>query len=177
MYELAKVNHHNPKLLYLNRFETTQDFFLSRNLKLVESLLNGKLVLIAYDCDANFEPCFKNGKKAHWALIHGFSYSFVDGALVENEASLTSTKIKSNCFKLVENDGFEHCLDRIDFEKFHVFAKQGKSKHSAIWSLKQLLLSNAQLNEVDDKCLNPDEFILPTSGISETLASKYLLIE
>uniref|UniRef100_A0A915ENL2 Actin maturation protease n=1 Tax=Ditylenchus dipsaci TaxID=166011 RepID=A0A915ENL2_9BILA len=31
-----------------------------------------QLILVPYDCDKNFEPCEKDGKNAHWAVLTGF---------------------------------------------------------------------------------------------------------
>ncbi len=174
MFELAKSYHLNSQLLKLDVFTAIEDFNLQKNLRLIECILRGQLIMIAYDCDFNFEPCLKNGKKAHWALVHGFFYSLPFECL-DKEHNLTH--FNSNCYKLNKNDDFKHCFDRIDFEKFYVFAKHGKSKHSAIWSLKHLLLSNFQLNEVDDKFLNSKEFILPANGIFETLSCRYIVFQ
>lgn len=44
--------------------------------ELTEYLLDGKMVLIPYDCDKNHEPAFLNGHKAHWALIVSFQHWF-----------------------------------------------------------------------------------------------------
>ncbi|XP_072032751.1 uncharacterized protein [Amphiura filiformis] len=41
---------------------------------LIKHLLQGNPILIAYDTDANFEPCCKKGHKAHWAVLTGFLF-------------------------------------------------------------------------------------------------------
>ena len=40
-------------------------------LEILKHLLHGNPVLIPYDNDKNFEPCLRNGHKAHWALATG----------------------------------------------------------------------------------------------------------
>ena len=62
---------------YINSSKLLKIDSEEQKLELFDSIISNKLVLIAYDCDFNFEPCFKNGLKAHWALIHGF-YTIVD---------------------------------------------------------------------------------------------------
>ncbi len=62
MNSLAQKYHSNTKLINLG--DNVEN--------MIDSLLNSKLILIAYDCDFNFEPCFKRGQKAHWALITGY---------------------------------------------------------------------------------------------------------
>jgi hypothetical protein len=176
LFTLAKTYHDNSQLCSWDMIKTNHDFLSEKNRKFIELILNGHMITIAYDCDSNFEPCFKNGKNAHWALIHGFIYGLDYGVTI-NEENLDSLKFSSNCLQLGENSEYKHCLEQINFERFYVIAKHGKSKHSAIWNLKQLLLSNAQLNVANDKFLNPNEYIVPLNGIFETLSYKYLVID
>ena len=59
--------------------ETTQETLL------VERLLQSRMCLLAYDCDANYEPCNRGGLKAHWALVTGLLLPLPasDASLVE----------------------------------------------------------------------------------------------
>ncbi len=166
---MTKPYHDKCEVISLEKLD--QEFSLTQNVRrLIQSILNGNLILVPYDCDLNFEPCFKNGKKAHWALIHGFIYSKND----LNGDGLN--EYLSNCFRLETNQSFIHDIDNINFDNLYVFAKHGKSTHSAIWNLKKLLLSNGQLNEIDEKRTSTAEYIIPECGISQTLSSKILVI-
>ena len=52
----------------------------------------------------------------------------------------------------------------------YVFAKQGKSAHTKLWSLKGLLESNRNLFEVGDQILSDrTNFVIPDDGIDKTL--------
>jgi hypothetical protein len=145
---------------------------------ILDELLRNHLVLIAYDCDANFEPCNKLGFKAHWALITGLliplnkneSQYLVDKYSDSFDRELdiiykNDTQIEEELNKFISKDAPCYCI-----------CKNGKSKHSGIWPLNKLLQSNQQLAQIDrDKC-DPNEFIWPLNGdIQKTLASKILV--
>ena len=59
----------------------------------------------------------------------------------------------------------------------YVYAKQGKSRHTALWSLDSLLSSNANLKEPDPKIAgDPDNWILPSAGITAGLCNQMIFI-
>jgi hypothetical protein len=149
-------------------------------MNLLEIILKSKLILVAYDCDFNFEPCNKNGTKAHWALITGF--------LIPDYLSLASNTNEENTQLLSILNHWEN-LDQTQIDnilknyseishKIHVICKHGKSKHSGVWNLKSLYESNRQLLMVDNEKCKIDEFIRPFDGnIQRGLASKVLLFD
>ena len=53
----------------------------------------------------------------------------------------------------------------------YVFAHQGKSKHTGLWLLSDLLASNSNLIEVGPD-RSHEEFVLPEGGITEGLCSQ-----
>ncbi|KAG4067939.1 hypothetical protein HA402_010625 [Bradysia odoriphaga] len=64
-----------------------------------------------------------------------------------------------------------HLID--DNNKFYVFSRHGKTRNIAIWSLKLLSESNANLNEFEQPKGYPDaEFLLPMGGIGGVLGLK-----
>jgi hypothetical protein len=57
------------------------------------------------------------------------------------------------------------CLIDTD-ERYYVFARHGKTKNLALWSLDDLAASNSNLMEFEQPHLHPnDVFILPEGGI------------
>lgn len=184
MYELG-IMFTECKIVDLNETDAELD--------LIEYILKSQLILIPYDCDFNFEPCKKQGLKAHWALITGFSLP-VD--LSSSEASsqfLLNDNIDLNIINFIEN---KLTLEQINqlislyknelviFEKanfkklIYVFCKHGKSKQTGVWSLNQLIESNRQLRKCDDIKCNLSEFNRPLDGdISKTLGSKFLVFK
>lgn len=57
--------------------------------------------------------------------------------------------------------------------QFYVFSRHGKTRNIAIWSLKLLSESNANLNEFEQPKGYPDaEFLLPMGGIGGMLGLK-----
>lgn len=158
----------NTKIHCFNHTEIDSEFF--------KEILNSKLILISYDCDFNFEPCKKNGKKAHWALITGFLLPIN----IKNDSNLNSLndrKLLNLNNNDIENIAFSNLLGKIKLDdETCVICRHGKSKHSAIWNLNRLLESNRQLKFVDEDKCNENNFVLPFNGnIEESLSSKALI--
>ena len=145
-------------------------------LNIFKEILNSKLVLISYDCDFNFEPCNKNGNKAHWALITGFLLPI---RLKKDDDLLNSISNKELLINLNNTEINTECQlsEMVNFEdENYVICRHGKSKHSAIWSLSRLLESNRQLKYIDDEKCNQNDFVRPFDGdISNSLSSKALI--
>lgn len=62
----------------------------------------------------------------------------------------------------------------------YVLSKHGKHGHLAIWSLKDLALSNANLFEMSPKRVNDDlEYVYPEGGMSgeNGLCNQYIFID
>ncbi|XP_058467816.1 actin maturation protease isoform X1 [Malaya genurostris] len=66
------------------------------------------------------------------------------------------------------------------FDDYYVFARHGKTKNLALWSLRDLALSNANLVEFCQPAGHPEQvFILPDGGIGgrNGLRCKFIMIE
>lgn len=97
-----------------------------------------------------------NGRKAHWALIIGHLIDD-DNKVIESESLSTKKQYLLFLFNL----------------QFYVFSRHGKTRNIAIWSLKLLSESNANLNEFEQPKGYPDaEFLLPAGGIGGILGLK-----
>ena len=57
--------------LYGCKADVVDGNLFTNRLLLLKYLLLGWPVLVPYDNDKNFEPCLKNGHKAHWAVLTG----------------------------------------------------------------------------------------------------------
>ncbi len=175
----------------VNNTETDELVLCNEISLIISSLLNNNLILIAYDCDSNFEPCYKNGRKAHWALINGFllpisDESSLDSDLkrfdLEDNKKIISYRIdddlKMKNKKLIEFfklENFSAC--NVDLNLVRVFAYHGKSTYPGLWSLNDLLKSNKQLNEVDPNRNSSFGYVAPVDGLSKTLSSKILIVK
>ena len=161
--------------------------FLNDLLKLNQSL-------VPYDCDANFEPCNKNGLKAHWTLVTGFILpvrvneslpkSIVDliDELKTNEKNNETLFIELKDFNLTEEQienltDFYQRLENFNWKKnIWTFCKQGKCKSSGVWNLAKLIESNQQLKQVNDSKCNVENFIRPEDGnLENVLSSRYIV--
>ena len=144
-----------------------------------KEILSSKLVLVSYDCDFNFEPCNKNGLKAHWALITGFFLPVRSSRFSE----MTFVEENNTLLNLNQNHIAEESLLELNQhlnlkDENFVICKHGKSKHSGIWSLNRLIESNRQLKRIDEKKCNDAEFVRPCDGdIGATLSSKVLVFD
>ena len=83
-----------------------------------------------------------------------------------------------------------HMTENADMETFlqvalstapsnvYILGRQGKSRHTQVWSLSTLLHSNSNLVEIDPKRddLGEGNFKLPTNGISQTLCNKMVVL-
>jgi hypothetical protein len=137
--------------------------------------------LAAYDCDFNFEPCNKNGSKAHWALVTGFLVPNITSTEPSDpENNEPSTRFLSTQEQL-NQDTLNRLLadymhERSLANKIYVLCKHGKSKHSGVWTFASLIESNMQLNSVNEEKCKVDEFVRPLDGdIRRGLASKVLI--
>lgn len=161
---------------------------LNNEIELLKYVLSSKLVLIPYDCDFNFEPCKKQGLKAHWALITGYSLPIDLSNSLLSSSFLKSDNIDFNLLNNIETldsdqtnnliQSYEQLInDKIKLkELIYVFCKHGKSKQIGVWNLSSLIESNRQIQKVDDVKCNSTEFTRPLDGdISKTLGSKFLV--
>lgn len=173
LHSLAKSYWDNCSL---EKLENEQD-----ESRLFDFLVANKQVVIAYDCDFNFEPTFKQGKKAHWALITGiFAPIDIDEEDIDKDSIVDlNTRLPSQ-----QQDAI---LERLkasfrDTNKtsyrglVYSIGKQGKSSQYGVWCLRDLVLSNRQLSFIDDEKINDDMFVKPTDrDLKRTLASQYIV--
>ena len=67
LFKLVSMFYVNSEIIEFDRIELRKGCN-----EVMRHLKEKRLVLIAYDSDFNFEPCFKRGTKAHWCLVSGF---------------------------------------------------------------------------------------------------------
>ncbi|XP_064602657.1 actin maturation protease-like isoform X2 [Liolophura sinensis] len=103
--------------------------------------------------------------------------------------------MKSEGIQMVESDRFE-CLYLIgpvtgtaaellqgttsgcNPEELWVYGHQGKSQHTALWLLSDLIHSNGNLVEADpDKLTGPQKWVLPEGGLGEGLKDKGIVLQ
>ena len=138
---------------------------------LLHHLSQGWPVLFPYDSDANHEPCLREGKRAHWAVVFGF-LAVIDEAYIEDHTiiKVPSNQVDDNIFQLIS---------RQDLSRLFVYSKQGKSKMSRLWSLKNLIQSNKNLQRVADKILEkPNDYVIPNGGsLLESLCNHVVFLQ
>ncbi|XP_063367541.1 actin maturation protease [Cydia amplana] len=104
---------------------------------IIEKLLDGAVLLVPYDADANHSPCLRQGHKAHWALISGV-------IICKNPRSTLDS----------------------DPDNVYVLCRHGKSRFLATWRLFDLYNSNKNLWEfIPPKGKENQLFIIPKGGI------------
>lgn len=119
--------------------------------EIILELLNGAILLIAYDADFNHSPCLRHGHTAHWALVCGI---------------------------LVINDPGDNYI--ADPTNTYVLCRHGKSRYLAAWTLNDLDKSNKNLWEFSPKKQEDGlKYVLPKGGIGEVngLRDKFLLFK
>ncbi|XP_064602658.1 actin maturation protease-like isoform X3 [Liolophura sinensis] len=154
---------------------------------LMAALLCGNPVLVPYDADKNHQPCQKLGHKAHWTVLTGL--------FMKVRLDTVEHLMKSEGIQMVESDRFE-CLYLIgpvtgtaaellqgttsgcNPEELWVYGHQGKSQHTALWLLSDLIHSNGNLVEADpDKLTGPQKWVLPEGGLGEGLKDKGIVLQ
>lgn len=170
LYEIAKKYNSGCSV---KKLENQDD-----EIKMFELLLRNKLVLVAYDCDLNFEPCNKNGLKAHWALLIGLALP-IESKYLENftinETENTNLVYTS---KSIDENQAEILHQYSQSSNIFAICRQGKSKHCGVWNLSKLIESNRQLKFIDHLKCDDENFIKPEDGdLQKTLAYKYLVFE
>lgn len=131
---------------------------------MVSDLIKGKLFLVPYDADANHEPCRKNGRSSHWAVVFGV-------LLMRHECYCLEGLPKLSADKPIYRAelGYDCEMGGREF----LFARQGKSRHVAVWSFEELYNSCMQLNEASKKY---EGMIVPEGGLAEGLRGKVIKI-
>ena len=163
--------------------------------EILERIISGRTaVVVPYDADKNHTPCLAGGHKAHWCLLVGLCLvlkkSKTSGTAAERLLKYscpvpdnpTHRVLNGECLEefskfLTEILSSQSTPDLLKDDWIHVFARQGKSTHLGLWSLRDLVQSNGNLLEVDPKRSNPQEYVLPEGGrLREGLGNKLVFI-
>lgn len=162
-------------------------------LEIIEHLCLGQPILLPYDADANYEPCLKGGKRAHWAAVTGFVLSlqgdYTTECLKNLDFSCCTVVALPDNHSLVHIDGSDSKKATSTFQLFksflpksqlYVYARQGKSKRIQIWNFNQLCTSNRNLSQVSSKILDDPErvrMVYPENGdLTMSLANQFILV-
>uniref|UniRef100_X2B042 Actin maturation protease n=1 Tax=Capitella teleta TaxID=283909 RepID=X2B042_CAPTE len=131
--------------LKCNGYVIASEDLKTKTQAILNALIKNHVVLIPYDRDCNNEPCLKEGRKAHWAIITGFL------AVISSSSDRLPSCVTVNA----TNPSLLHPKFPVDAEAvtryamksedLRVFANQGKSIRTHLWSMKSLLESNSQL--------------------------------
>lgn len=137
------------------------------------------VILMPYDKDNNHEPCLKRGQKAHWALLTGFvivkdstksHHLLKDKDFSDDEIMPELYHLKSNALKSLN-------VGESSVEKF-VYAFHGQSLRCRLWSMDDVLSSNAQLVSLSPEMASqPESFVLPSDGIASGLSSQFVILK
>lgn len=148
------------------------------NVNLIVSLvLKGNTIIFPYDCDKDHVPCKLKGHKAHWALSVGCAFS-VSSKEINNFLPFCDKKLD---YYLLDNaklmtQAIGNVTESLTLSNTWLFCRHGKSRHMGLWSLKDIVESNANLLELQPN-LNPNNCVIPTGGIQDGLRGKAVLLE
>jgi hypothetical protein len=125
---------------------------------LVSCLVDGGVLLFPYDADFNHGPAERKGHAAHWAVVHGilgafgkddWSMNFGNEETISCEFGSITISSPANITQKGRRDVKELFFNENTF----VICHQGKSTHTGIWRLEDLLRSNHNLREIAPKLL------------------------
>lgn len=159
-------------------------------LDLVRHLCNGLPVLVPYDADANYEPCLKDGQRAHWATIVGFCFVLDHATASESFPQDGKQSHIDSWHNLDEDRWIVHLKSHesmynlvkpyIDKHNLFLYARQGKSRRVQVWSFQQLCQSNRNLAQVCSRILNDperNEMVYPLDGhLTKSLANQFIYV-
>ncbi|XP_005104361.1 UPF0692 protein C19orf54 homolog [Aplysia californica] len=145
------------------------------------ALTGGGLILMPYDADKNHSPCLRRGHKAHWALVTGFFVVLSSDkelswlkSLCEADTEHPNLWFWPNTASPSDQESLRRqCQTHLD--NTFVFAHQGKSKHTGLWALSDLLRSNNNLEEAGpERCA--DDYVIPEGGVRQGLNSQMVVL-
>ncbi|KAL8619663.1 hypothetical protein ACOMHN_019718 [Nucella lapillus] len=151
--------------------------------QIVQYLLRGDLLLIPYDADKNHSPCQKKGHKAHWMLITGCflavdnSKNIIDMTLLEENEDY----YERNLFHMKpDNKTTPGLLKTLrqntdSIVDVYMYGQQGKSKHTGVWTVLELLASNGQLLKLGPE-RDTVSYVVPKGGVEEGLCRQIVRI-
>ncbi|XP_028398548.1 UPF0692 protein C19orf54 homolog [Dendronephthya gigantea] len=147
--------------------------------KLIEHLCKGYSVVFPYDEDRNHEPCLKRGHKAHWAVLTGFLVGLKDRNPILTDICMDPMdENKTAIYQFHAQEG----QSPQEFRTKHLFliARQGKSRHYALWHWTDLNNSNKNLFEFVDADGDLEESertnCVFTEGVQAGLCSKVVFL-
>lgn len=162
---------------------------LSRSmLEVVRHVCRGLPVLVPYDADSNYEPCLKEGTRAHWATLCGFCI-VTNGTVNSLSIELNSLKVSSldqehTLLQLAPENSAEKTLAFLKrfltMDRLYVYARQGKTRRVQLWKFGQLCESNRNLRKVSPKIITDPErvhMIYPKDGqLDQSLSNQFILV-
>ncbi|OWF42192.1 uncharacterized protein LOC110461433 [Mizuhopecten yessoensis] len=148
---------------------------------LLRHLVGGNICLVPYDADANHEPCMKKGHKAHWTFLTGILFVIRSSEAAKLPNDLVVDENIPQLYHVhskTTSETLQHILRMADRNNILVYGRQGKSRHTGLWSLATLLTSNANLLEVSPQRVGEslEDFVLPEDGIVHTLCNKIVIL-
>lgn len=150
---------------------------------LLSHVISQKALLVPYDCDKDHAPCLANGHRAHWCLVVGAAVHIKKDLIDQKFLSICKKdRVLHNLYHLPEHtsegdpDSLLHVSEAACGGDVYVFARHGKSRHLGLWRLDELLQSNANLMELDPS-KSPDQYVVPSEGLSSALASQLVLLQ
>lgn len=153
------------------------------SIDIIHWLLAGEALLIPYDCDKDHTPFQCYGHAAHWCIIIGANFT-LSREIYESFNLTSSFPLPPGHYCLdMEDESVRNFLrdkrvqqDILQREdQFHVFARQGKSRHLCMWKLSSLLQSCSNLYELGPH-RDPKDYILPAGNLKECLKSQTVLL-
>lgn len=143
---------------------------------IVSLVLKGNPIIFPYDCDKNHMPCQLKGHKAHWAVSVGCAFS-VPGKEIncilpfcdykEDYYLLDTTKLTSQAISSI--------TESITMNNVWLFCRHGKSRHTGLWPIKDIMQSNANLLELQPN-FSLSDYVMPTGGMQDGLCGKAVLL-
>lgn len=149
-------------------------------------------ILVPYDADKDHSPCLARGHSAHWCLLVGVCLLLGETHPPRGVSGTLARQLLDCCQDSRDNhhmvrEGnvkeFSRLLEEMAKSReilagdwIYVFARQGKSAHMGLWSLRALLDSNGNLTEVDPQRSDPQEYVIPEGGVREGLRNKVVFV-
>lgn len=193
MFSASAMEEIAVKHLHLQAQVATVDYHEGVHELVVQTVSGKRTVLVPYDADKDHTPCLARGHCAHWCLLVGIALiTGSDGMCTPMTPQLLEScqQVPSNnahyVVKETHAEDFTEILRRIfDSETLkeslaknliYVFSRHGKTSHLGLWSLRDLILSNGNLAEIDPQRSDPLEYVIPEGGLEEGLRNKVVFV-
>lgn len=154
-----------------------EGYISSLNL-ILKVLLKSKPILFPYDCDKNHTPCKKNGHSAHWAILIGFLIVKHENTPPTDIDFLVKDQKLQNLFWIQKHEEQRYQFELEDtilsIEDVFLMGLHGKSRHSSLWTAKDLFDSNGQMMEIGEH-RSDGSFVIPADGLAD-LRGKFVVL-